>query len=206
MTFYLRTDVLLLAHVFQKFIKTCLNYYGLDYFSSPGLAWDSMLKMTGIELELIDNIDMHLFIEKEMRGGISYNAKKHSKANNKYMKNYDSTMKDIFIMYLDANNFHGWGMTQYLPFSDFKWMSKNRIDTFSLNSVKENSLYGYILEVDLEYPNELRNSHSDYPLAPEKLRINKDMLSKYCTDIANNYGIKVGEITKLVLNLGNKKN
>ena len=70
---YLKTDVLLLVDVFEKFIKACLNYYGLDpchYFSSPGLSWDALLKMTGIELELISDIDMHLFIEKGMRGGI----------------------------------------------------------------------------------------------------------------------------------------
>ena len=84
---YLKTDVLLLADVFEKFIKTCYDRYGLDpchYFSSPGLSWDAMLKMTGIELELISNNDMHLFIEKEMRCGISYIAKRHSKANNKF--------------------------------------------------------------------------------------------------------------------------
>ena len=83
---YLKADVLLLADVFKKIIKVCLDYYGLDpchYFSSPGLSWDAMLKMTGIELKLISDIDMHLFIEKGMRGGISYIAKRHSKANNK---------------------------------------------------------------------------------------------------------------------------
>ena len=64
---YLKTDVLLLADIFEKFINTCLNYYKLDpfyFFSSPGLSWDAMLKMTEIELELINDIDIHLFIEK----------------------------------------------------------------------------------------------------------------------------------------------
>ena len=87
---YLKTDVLLLADAFEKFIKTCLDYYGLDachYFSSPGLSWYAMLKMTGVKLELISDIDVHLFIEKGMRGFISYIAKRHSKANNKYTKN-----------------------------------------------------------------------------------------------------------------------
>ena len=86
---YLKTDILLLADVFEKFIKTCLDYYELDpwhYFSSPGLRWDAMLKMTGIKLDLISDIDMHLFIEKGMRCGISYISKRYSKANNKYMK------------------------------------------------------------------------------------------------------------------------
>ena len=85
---------MLLADVFEKFISMCLSYYKLDpchYFSSPGLRWDAMLRMTGIELELISDIDMHLFIEKGMRGGISYIAKRHSKANNKYIKYYDSS-------------------------------------------------------------------------------------------------------------------
>ena len=83
---YSKADVLLLADVFEKFISTCLDYYGLDpchYFSTPGLSWDTILEMTKIELDLISDIDMHLFIEKGMRGGISYIAKRYSKANNK---------------------------------------------------------------------------------------------------------------------------
>ena len=79
---YLITDVLLSTDVFTKFIKMCLDYYGLDpchYFSSPGLSWDAMLKMAEVELELVNDIDMHLFIEKGMRGGISYIAKRHRK-------------------------------------------------------------------------------------------------------------------------------
>ena len=81
---YLKTDVLLLADVFQKFGKTCLNYYGLDpchYFSAPGLSWDAMLKMTKIELETISDTDVHLFIKKGTRGGIYSIAKRHSKIN-----------------------------------------------------------------------------------------------------------------------------
>ena len=84
---YLKKDV------FEKFIGTCLKFYGLDpchYFSSPGLSWDAMLKITGVKLEKIFNIDMYLFIEKGLRGGISYIAKRYSKANNKYMKNYET--------------------------------------------------------------------------------------------------------------------
>ena len=176
---YLKTDALLLADVFEKFIKTCLNYYELDpchYFSSPGLSWDEMLKMTGVELGLISDIDMHLFIEKGMRGGISYIAKRHSKANSNYTKNYDSSKESVFIMYLDANNLYGLAMTQYLPNGEFKWLSENEIDDFDLNLVKENSSDGYILDVDLEYPSELHDLHNDYPLAPEKLEISQDML------------------------------
>ena len=107
---YIKTDVLLLADVFEKFINTCLEYYGLDpcqHFSSTGLSWHAMFKMTETELELISDIDMHLFIEKEMRGGTSYIAKRHSKANNKYMQSYDVNEPSEFITYLDANNLPG---------------------------------------------------------------------------------------------------
>ena len=98
---YLKTDVLLLADAFEKFINTCFDYYELDpchYFSSSGFSWDAMLKMTGMELELISDIDMHLSIEKGMRGGISYIAKGHSKANNKYMKCYEAYEENKFIV------------------------------------------------------------------------------------------------------------
>ena len=91
-----------------------------------------MLKMTGIELELISDTDMHLFIEKGMRGGISYSAKRHSKANNRYMKDYDSDKEKTFMMYLDANNLYVWTMSQYLPYGNFKWMSEKEINKFDL--------------------------------------------------------------------------
>ena len=94
---YLKTDVSLLADVFEKFISTCLEYYRLDpfhYFSSPGLSWDAMLKMTRIELELISHRDMYLFIEKGIKGGISYIAKRYSKANNKYIQSYDKKTQE----------------------------------------------------------------------------------------------------------------
>ena len=199
---------LLLADVFEKFIKTCLDYYGLDpchYFSSPGLSCDAILKMTGIELKLISDIVMHSFIEKGMRGGISYIATRYSKANNKCMKDYDSDKENKFVLYLDANNLYGWTMVQYLPYGGFKWLSKKEINEFDRNLVKENSSVGYILEVDLEYPSELHDLDNDYPLTPEKLEISQKM-SKYCSDIANKYGIKIGGVNKLVPNLRNKKN
>ena len=82
-----------------------------------------MLKMTGIELELILDIYMHLFIEKEMRGGISYFARRYSKADNKYMKDYDSSKESIFIIYLNANNLYGSAMSKYLSCGGFKWLS-----------------------------------------------------------------------------------
>ena len=89
---YLKKDVLLLVDVFEKFIDTWLKFCGLDpchYFSSPGLSWKAMLEMAGVKLKKISDIDMHLFIEKGLRGGISYIAKRYAKANNKYMNDYN---------------------------------------------------------------------------------------------------------------------
>ena len=134
---YLKTDILLLCDVFEKFIKTCLEYYSLDpchYFSSPGLSWDAMLKMTGIKLQLIDNINIHLFIEKGMRGGISYISKRYSKSDD-----------NNTIVYWDANNLYCWGMIQSSPVSDFIFLSEKEINRFDLKSVSENSSIGYIL-------------------------------------------------------------
>ena len=98
--------------MFEKFIRTCLNYYSSDpshYFSSPGLSFDAMLKMSGIKLDLISDINVHLFIEKEMKGGISYIAKRHSKIND-----CDSGEKKS-IIYWDMNNLYGFAMIQPMP-------------------------------------------------------------------------------------------
>ena len=97
---YLKKDVLLLTDVSEKFIDTCLKYYKLDpchYFSSPGLSWDAMLKMTDVKLKKISDIDMYLFIEKGLRGGISYISKRYPKANSRYMSNYDPKKPSTFI-------------------------------------------------------------------------------------------------------------
>ena len=102
---HLKKDVLLLADVFDNFIETCLKLYGFDFFSSSLLSWDAMLKMTGMRLKKIVDIDKYLFIEKGLRGGISYIAKKIAKAN-KYMKNYDPKKLSKYISYLDRNNLY----------------------------------------------------------------------------------------------------
>ena len=97
----------MLADVFEKFIDTYLKYYELDpchYFSAPRLSWDAMLKVTGVKLEKVSDIDQYLFIEKGTRGGVSYIAKRYAEANNKYMSDYDSNKQSTFITYLDKNN------------------------------------------------------------------------------------------------------
>ena len=146
---------------------------------------------------------MHLSIEKGMRVVISYIAQRHSRANNKYIKYYDSGKESKYII-LDANDLYGWAMSQYLPYSEFKWLNQKEINRFGMNSIEEESSIGYILDVDLEYPCELHKMNNDYPLAPEKLEISQSMLSKYRSNIVNKYGINIGDVNKLIPNLGNK--
>ena len=199
---YLKTDILLLTDVFENFRKTCLTYYKLDplhYITSPGLAWDAMLKMTKINLELITDIDMQLFIEKGLRGGISYIAHRHAEANNKYTRNYDPDKPSSYIMYLDANNLYGWAMSQPLPYRNFKWVMADSV-------IPKRKGIGHIYEVDLEYPKELHDLHNDYPCAPEKIKVSDDMLPDYCREIKDKFNISSGNVNKLIPTLGDKKN
>ena len=178
---YLKSDVLLLADVFENFRKTCLKHYNLDpahYYTSPGLAWDACLKETGQQLELLHDYDMLMMFERGIRGGITHISKRYSEANNKYMKDFNPDKPSKYIQYLDANNLYGWAMSQSLPTHGFKWMpnltKENVLNILEKtnNSMNNTDKKGFIFEVDLEYPKELWESHNDYPLAPEKMKVN----------------------------------
>ena len=204
---YLETDVLLLADVFENFRKTCLENYKLDpahYVSAPGLSWDAFLKKSGEEVELVSDVDMFQFFEKGIRGGTSYIAHRHSKANNKYMETYDEDDEDKYLMYLDANNLYGWAMSQPLPNGEFKW--EEDLDSINIEHYQEDSPRGMVLEVDMEYPKRLHNLHNGYPLAPESKEIGKPMLSKYAKDIVKKFNLTVGGVRKLVASLEPRKN
>ena len=202
---YLKTDVLLLADVFQNFRNKCLKDYGLDpahYSTSPGVSWDAALKKTKVKLDLITDIDMLLFIEKGLRGGISYIAHRYAKANNKYLENYNPELDDSYLTYQDANNLYGWAMCKRLPTGNFKWINPEIVN---LGSYNENSDKGIILEVDLEYPKELHQLHNDYPCAPEKMIITDDMLSDYARKIKEEHSVSSGKVPKLVTTLLDKE-
>ena len=170
---YNTSDVLLLADVFEKFRDVCLKNYGLDpahYYTAPGLAWDAMLKMTKINLELLSDVDMLLMIEKGIRGGVSMVSNRYGKANNKYMKDYDKNKPSKYLMYFDKNNLYGWAMSQKLPVHSFKWMSNQELENLFNNQIVQVwEKTPCILEVDLEYPEELHDLHNDYPLCPERI-------------------------------------
>ena len=185
------TDVLLLADVFENFRNLCLKIYKLDpvyYFTAPGLAWDACLKMTNIQLELLSDVNMLLMFEKGIRGGISIISNRYGKANNKYMKDYDKNKDSKYLMYLDANNLYGCAMTEKLPTHGFKWLSSGEMENLFNNQIVQVwEKTPCILEVDLEYPEKLHDSHNDYPLCPERVE---------CKN----------KVEKLIPNLRDKKN
>ena len=167
------TDVLLLADVFENFRDLCLKIYGLDpvyYFTAPGLAWDSCLKMTSIELELLSDPNMLFMFEKGIRGGISIISNRYGEANNKYMrKGFNKNKPSKYLMYLDANNLYGCGMSMKLPTHGFKWLTGGEMEKIYENRHNLNKI-PCILEVDIEYPENLHDLHNDYPLCPEKVK------------------------------------
>ena len=172
---YLKSDVLLLADVFENFRKTCLKHYKLDpchYYTAPGIAWDTCLKETKQNLQLLKDYDMLMMFEQGIRGGISHISKSYASANNKYMKDFDESKPSSFIQYLDANNLYGWAMSQKLPTHGFKWIDVDKTKVLKLLQ-KKDANRGFIFEVDLDYPKSLWDSHNDDPLAPEKLKVDK---------------------------------
>ena len=175
---YVETDTLQLADVFENFRKVCQEKYGLDpahYYSAPGLSWDTLLKKTGVELELLTDMDMHLMIEGGMRGVISMVSKQYAKANNPQVEGYDSTQPTNYITYLDAINLYGWAMSRPLPNKNFHWKRVMPSEE-QIMKMKWNLKKGWILEVDPEYPAHLHDAHNDYPLAPEKKVINPEQM------------------------------
>ena len=173
---YLRTDVILLANVFESFRNVCMENYGLDpahFYTAPGLAWKACLKKTGIRLELLQDPDMLLMFGQGIREGITQSVHRYAAANNPYMEEYDSSKPTNYLQYLDANNLYGWPMSQPLPTSEFRWIKCDNWDPKRLVDMFANEKkYGYLLEVDVTYPKKLHDLHSDIPFMCNKMKVN----------------------------------
>ena len=134
---YVQCDTLLLADVFEKFRDTCIEIYGLDpsyFYSAPGLAWQACLKKTDVKLELLTDYQMLLMTEEGIRGGMCQSVHSYANASNKYMKIYDKKIESSYLTYLDANNLHGWAMSQKLPVNGFMW--ENDLSEFNEDFIK----------------------------------------------------------------------
>eukprot|EP00438_Fugacium_kawagutii_P002275 Skav227368 [mRNA] locus=scaffold2373:95507:96952:+ [translate_table: standard] len=146
-----------------------------------------MLLKTGVVLEPLTDKDMYEMIERGLRGGMCQVSHKQAVANNKYMEDdYDETKPSNYINYLDANNLYGLAMSQKLPIGTMKW-AKKKLTEQDIKDWDENNEFAYILEVDLEYPNHLHDEHSDYPLAPENINIQENMLSEHQKELHRHY-------------------
>ena len=211
------TDVLLLANVVQQFRGLAKREYDLDplyYYTAPGFFWNSMLKWTTTSLygekttrhlDLITDGDQGLFIEKRICGGISMISHRFAVANNPEVPDYGASKTINWLQYLDANNLYGWAMMQPLPERNFRSLSENEVSDSDANVPRVEDEEGYILEVDLEYPAELHGLYNDYPLAPERLVVTKEMISEYGKHLSEKLGVKFSIIEKLVPNFYDKK-
>ena len=117
----------------------------------------------------------YLMIEKGIRGGICQATHRYSKANNKYMKNYNKNIESSYIEYLDANNMYGWEMSQKLPVKGFKWVKQKKLSKFNEDFIKNmmKRVIGDIFGVDIDYPKELFNNHKNLPFLPERKKVEK---------------------------------
>ncbi len=181
---YVRTDSYLLAEVVIKFRETIYETFGLDmcqYLSLPHLAKDIMLKLTGAEIELVHDQEMSDLLQKNIRGGLSYVNVRHAKrkeVEGAVATDYHPDRRSL--MYFDANNLYGESMRYPLPLRGFRWLTEEEIAGFdSLKDVTLDDGPGYILEVDLEYPEELHLAHNSLPLAPEAVNLQWEDLSPY---------------------------
>ena len=209
--FYLKTDVLLLADVFENFRKVDLDTYSLDpahYITGCSYSFDASIKQYGKRIQLFNDeqSDMYLFIEGAIRGGMSFIAHRHSKANNKYMNNYNKDKPSKYIVYLDANNLYGSSMIQKLAVGNYKWEDANLWNESRIKNINEDGETGYIFEVDLEYPTELHDLHNHYPLCPERKLVKTEMLSDYQFALKKKLKISDDHVEKLITDLHDKYN
>ena len=189
----------------EKFRNSSFKNYGLcpsHYLKTPVLSWDPMLNMKKAELEPTLDAGIYVFFEKVVTGRVSYISKRYSKVNNKHLKCYDPKQESKLIIHLEANNLYGYATSKFLPTNGFKWIDPKDFDS---NKYSSNSSKGCVLEVDLEYPKELCELHNDYPLAPDKIEIKKEMLSKDQLKIVDLYNIPIDTVKKLVPNFFDKE-
>ena len=185
---YLRTDVLILAEGFEKIRQVCLKVYKLDpvHFSAPNLSWHAMLNTTLVDLGLLSDIDMLLFFERGIHGGLDgIGELRHFRANNRDLDVFDESKANVYGAFFDVTSLYAGTIQQTLPVDSYE-----RNETITLKKILATSddlVVGFFVEVDIAYPSSLHDSHNDLPLAPEKILIRESWLSCY----AQSFNVKL---------------
>ena len=205
---YLTVDTLLLACVVEEFRKVTYSTYGLDsahYFTCSHLSGDAFLKVSKARVELMTDRMQLEMAENLIRGGVSsIFSKRLATMNNSYLDSFDDSKAISYGLLLDANNLYGGIMQNFpLPLGNFQIVD---VELSEILSTDKESDVGYVLEVDLDYPDCLHNMHKDFPLAPTKEKIDRNMLSEYQIGLLDHAGSNRVVNPKLVQTLFNKKN
>ena len=154
-----------------------LKVHELDpakFFSAPWLAWQAALKKTRVELELLTDINMLLMVGKGIRGKICHAIHHYTKANNKYMKDYDKNKESLYLKYWDVNDLYGWEMSQKFPVNYLEWIGETpQLNEDFIKSYNEESDKGYFLGVDVQYRKKLQELHMQLPFLPETKKLEK---------------------------------
>lgn len=204
---YVKSDTISLCDVFESFRNFALKEYRLDpchFYTTPGFAFSAMLYQTKVKLELITCPSIYLFIESSLRGGVSQISKRYARSNNPYMNEYNPNLPRNYIFYCDMNNLYGAGLSQYLPYSEFRFLTEQEINKLNILNIPPDSEYGYIVQCDLIYDKKYHDRDCDFPLAVEKKIITNDMLSPYSKMLHEKLQTKIGNYEKLVPNLLDK--
>ena len=191
---YLKSDILLLACVFEKFIKVSVNEFDINPLycvSLPGYTWQCGLKYTGINLQTLQDKDMILLIENNIRGGIS------SVMGDRYIKS-DENKK---ILYIDANNLYDHSMSEPLPYDEIKF--DNTVKLEDILNTPDDSDIGYFIEADLIYPDNIKERTKNLPFAPVNRKINPDNFNDYMKEIRPDTYV---QSSKLICDWSDKKN
>ena len=204
---YVKSDVLILADIFEALFKLSLKDYGLDpkrYLTLPSYSWDAMLRETSVNIELLCDPAAVLMIESAIRGGVSVITNRYARSNNPFVPDYDVTQPTSYVSYFDCTNLYGTSMIEQLPLCDFRFLDNDEIRSFDVMSLDPQGNTGFFVECDLEYPPELHDQHNDLPLCPSHLEITREILSDVTIQLGEKHGQKFKPQRKLAPTLLDK--
>ena len=196
---YLMSDVCLLADVLIAIRRSLYSHFQLDilrYVSLPHFSWHAALKKTGARVELFTDPNMYLFIEDSIRGGLVQQTVKFVQANNPALSNYNPEKPISHLLYYDVNSLYAYAMQQLLPVGEYSW---SNVSLEELLSHPDDAPYGYVAEVDLDYPAAIHALTNDFPLAPNHAFVDRNDMSDFQRAQADKLGIAIGKVRKLLL-------